>query len=166
MEAAGEAALEEFALQRVPQRAVPPDARPALMPSRFGAGVRVQDRVQNDVSRRSFPLRDVRGQTKNQSVTGIPERPETRHPIDTVELRGSMETTSSNVKPSPRRRLIKAATSSTQAARDAGTSIASSSCREVSDAPLHPLSLAEQEREDVRWYPQKSRRHILKYERR
>jgi hypothetical protein len=62
------------------------------------------------------------------------------------------------------RRLDSAAISSTEAARNAAASTTTSSRREASDAPLHPLSLAEQERQDVRWYPQKSRRHILKYD--
>ena len=54
---------------------------------RNGRGrLRVQDRVQNDVSGHSVPLRDVRGQTKNHGVTRIPERPESPPPFDTVEV--------------------------------------------------------------------------------
>jgi hypothetical protein len=50
-----------------------------------GAG-RVQDRVQNGVSGHSGPLRHVQEQTKDQQFTRIPERPESPHPFDTVEV--------------------------------------------------------------------------------
>jgi hypothetical protein len=51
--------------------------------------LRPYNRVQNRVSGYSSQLRDVRGQTKNQSVTGIPERPESPHPLDTVGVSSS-----------------------------------------------------------------------------
>jgi hypothetical protein len=69
---------------RIPIAPVTADRR--TVRSTLSSGGGVQNRVQNDVSGHSGPLRDVRGQTKNQGVIGIPERPESRRPFDTVEV--------------------------------------------------------------------------------